>query len=264
MKNKQYNASANKNDHSPANPRVIVYTAITGSYETLRNPDVIDPKITYACFTDTPIWSNITNSTVWKICKTPRSTLDTTRKARQIKTQPHVFLDNNAFDYSVWIDGNVNITGDIFKLIESLGDFQFAGFKHYIRNCLYSEAETCIVENKDDPQIITAQTTQYKNEGFPADNGLLETNVLIRKHNDPEINHLMDLWWEQIRTHSKRDQLSLTYACWKQGITPTLMGEQNTRGNSPYFQTRAGWRTQSDQSKLSLFIDKHIRWRFRQ
>lgn len=245
-------------------PRVVIYTAITGGYETLRNPDYIDPDFTYICFSDEPFWSKLTNNTVWKICKTPKSSLDTTRKARQLKTQPHIFLDKYAFDYSVWIDGNINVTGDITKLIRSLGDFTLAGFKHYMRDCLYDEADACIQGNKDDPAIITSQINQYRSERFPPHEGLLETNVLIRKHNDPDINNLMNIWWDQIRTYSKRDQLSFTYACWKQGITPTLMGEDNSRNNSPYFQTRTGWRTQSNQSKFSIFIDKHIRWRFRQ
>lgn len=83
---------------------------------------------------------------------------------------------------------------------------------------MYEEAEECIRLGKDLPEVIEKQMERYRKEGYKADNGLVVTNVLVRKHTDKNVIKLMNLWWEEIERNSKRDQLSFNYACWKLGI----------------------------------------------
>lgn len=247
----------------PTKPRAIVYTAITGSYETLRDPDIIDKNIIYVCFTDTPVWNKLANNTVWIIRKISKSNLDPTKLARQIKTMPHLYLKEFECETSIWIDGNINIIGDIFELIKSYKNNNFICFKHYERSCAYQELNACIEQAKDNPDIMKEQMKTYIANGFPEHMGLVETNVLIRKHFDPNVIRLMEAWWNEIHQYSKRDQLSFPYVCWRQHFSPTLMGEDNARGNSAYFLVRPGWRTASNQSKLSILLERYILWRFR-
>lgn len=244
------------------NKNIVIYTAIINNYEALQNPDVIDPRITYICFTDQPLWLSFTNDTVWKIKKIPSSSLDPTRKARQVKLLPHIFLDEFMCDYSVWIDGNINIVGNIHELIDSNKDLKILGFKHPHRDCIYQELEACLELNKDDPEIMNNQIERYRKEGFPEHFGLIETNVLIRKHADADVKELMTLWWREIKEHSKRDQLSFTYVTWQENFHVHTMGNDNARGNSDFFCVRPGWRTTPTRPKWQILWDKYFAWRF--
>jgi hypothetical protein len=87
--------------------------------------------------------------------------------------------------------------------------------RHNIRDCTYQEGLECIGKNKDSHNIIEKQILQYKSESFSEHYGLSENSVLLRKHNDENIIKLMELWWNEVNNKSKRDQLSLQYAIWK-------------------------------------------------
>ena len=55
---------------------------------------------------------------------------------------------------------------------------------------------------------------------YPKNNGLWANGVLIRKHNDPDIIKMNEMWWQEIQNGSRRDQLSAPYVAWKCGLTP--------------------------------------------
>ena len=244
-------------------PRIAVYTAITGRYDTLRNPSVITPGVSYFCFTDEPRWLSFINDTAWTIAALPGGQdLDVVRKARWAKILCHRIPQLADFDYSVWIDGNVDLTGDIRRLIASLGEAPLTGFRHPFRNCLYEEGRACILEEKDDPNTIRRQLAQYRSEGYPAHHGLTETNVLIRRHQVPEVVSLMESWWSEVRQHSKRDQLSFCYAAWKTAVAYETLGDSNARGRSEYFATHPEWRIPSHASRLRILLERKfgVRW----
>ena len=46
---------------------------------------------------------------------------------------------------------------------------------------------------------------------------MVESNIIIRKHNERECIELMEEWWKEIKTNSHRDQLSFNYVLWKTG-----------------------------------------------
>lgn len=243
--------------------RIVVYTAITNNYETLRNPDVVASSVRYVCYTDQPAWHRLINDTVWELKKIPSSSLDPTRKARQIKLLPHTFLEDFDCDLSIWIDGNINIIGDVVRLAESLSNSSFVGFEHPFRTCIYQEAATCIEDKKDDPQKILQQVAKYKSEGFPENLGLTETNVLIRRHRDSSVVKLMEMWWHEVLEYSKRDQLSLYYCLWKQNFRLHTLGKTNARGSNNVFRVRDGWRTTPVKSNFEIMLEKYVTWRFK-
>jgi len=40
----------------------------------------------------------------------------------------------------------------------------------------------------------------------------------LRKHNEPLVIEAMELWWEELKYNSKRDQLSFNYSTWKTNL----------------------------------------------
>ena len=93
------------------NNKIAIYTAFTGDYDTLKEPEVIDENCDYICFSDNPDLE----SGLWKIVLMEDSTLDNNRKAKQYKLLPHKYLKD--YKYSFWLDGTFKIKGSIREYI---------------------------------------------------------------------------------------------------------------------------------------------------
>lgn len=183
--------------------RIVVYTAVVGAYDTLSPPRYLPANCDFIVFSDEALaiagWMTRPLSYIHR---------DPSRSARFVKLHPHFFLSD--YEYSVWLDANVGIGGDVAALIERLGNDKFIGtFVHPSRDCIYDEGIECIVRRKDDRLRISEQLERYRDIGVPAHGGLWETNCLVRRHNSADCIKLMTSWWRELDRGSKRDQLSL-------------------------------------------------------
>ena len=158
---------------------------------------------------------------------------DSNRNAKKYKLLPHRYLSE--YEYSLWIDGNFTVVGNIDILVEKyLKDSNIAFFNHQNtaldpRSCIYQEALTILnfgainmqktpergmLNYKDDPEIIQNQIQRYQKEGYPANNGLIKGGIILRRHNEKDVINAMESWWEEVKYNSKRDQLSFNYVAW--------------------------------------------------
>lgn len=226
---------------NPKHEKGVVYTALFGDYEDLLDPKIINENLDYICFTDNP---NL-KSNVWNIKLIPEyvgdfnkfnnkisfEELDFTRKARTIKTLPHVFLKD--YDFSIWIDAGFLIVGDIINFINRYTKKDFLGVSHSIRHCLYDEAYEVLRLKMDDEELIKKQIKKYENNNYPRNNGLIESGILFRRHGNHEIIKVMEDWFYEIINYSKRDQISFNYVAWKNNLDFDLANIYYTR--NPYF-----------------------------
>ncbi|MCM1126809.1 MAG: DUF616 domain-containing protein [Lachnospiraceae bacterium] len=189
----------------------VIYTVVTGGYDTLCEPEYIDKNFDYICFTDN---QNLT-SNVWSFRHIDNNEkLDMARLSRKYKILCHEYLTE--YDFSIYIDGKIQIIGDLRKYMEtySRGSAMLC-FPHFVRDCAYEEAEVCASIGKDVPEIIEKQMSGYSQEGYPANNGLIDGACLVRLHHDHILQNVMLSWWNEVKNKSRRDQLSFGYACWK-------------------------------------------------
>lgn len=191
--------------------RCVVYTSITGRYDDLKVPENPDPDFDYICFTDYPIKDH----PVWQFRPTLYFNADQTRIARYYKLHPHIYFQD--YDIAVWVDANIlirkNFKQQLDKFLE--GDQPLGIFTHYSRDCTYEEAIECIDSEKDETDTILRQIGQYTEEGFPRNFGLPETNMVISRPNDQRAQAVFNTWWLELDNGSKRDQLAIMYALWK-------------------------------------------------
>lgn len=199
-------------------PRIVVYTCITGGYDNIIEPTVVTPGVDYICFTDDPTLKSKT----WKFRPIPEelSGLSKVKQQRGVKILAHRYLPD--YDISVWVDGAVQVRGNIKEYLKSLDFNKYCVFipEHPARKCIYAEKDACIRAQKikgDGIPLAEKQMKRYKEEGFPANYGLVQTNVMMRRHNDPYSKELMGKWWEELKDYSHRDQLSFNYALWRIG-----------------------------------------------
>ncbi len=199
--------------------KVVVYTAIIDNYDSLILPETIVDEWDYVLFSD----NKIIGEHIFEQRMLTHYHEDPTRIARYVKTHPHEFFGE--YEYAIWVDSNILIRGN--HLYNQVRDAQAKKIlvmanPHPDRHTIDEELEKCILIKKDDPVIMTKQVEHYKSEGYKSDNGLFETGISIRRHNNEKVIHLNEIWWQEIQNGSRRDQLSFPYALWKAGITPEV------------------------------------------
>lgn len=191
----------------------VVYTCITGDYDRLSNPKFLTDGFDYVCFTD----NKAITSDVWDIRPLPKETegLPQVKKQRFVKINPHLLLSE--YDMSIWVDGNVTLKGDLNKFVKNVitSDCSVYVPKHPQRDCIYAEANAVVKMGKDKSDITRPQMERYRKEGFPERYGLLQSNIMLRKHNKLDCIKLMEDWFKELKDGSHRDQLSFNYASWK-------------------------------------------------
>ena len=197
-------------------PKIVVYTCITGGYDNILEPTYVTPGVDYICFTD----DNTLKSKTWKFRPIPEEllTYSKVKQQRAIKILAHRYLSD--YDLSIWVDGAVIVKGNITDYLKTLDTVKYSVFvpEHPARKCIYAEKDACVKIKKikgDEIAIADKQMKRYKDEGFPANYGLVQTNIMVRLHNDQYSKELMEKWWSELKDYSHRDQLSFNYALWK-------------------------------------------------
>lgn len=189
----------------------VIYTCIIGNYDSLKTHKYIDFNWDYVCYTNN---KNMKSDGIWEIKQLEFDKLDNTRNNRWHKLNPHILFSE--YEKSIYIDGNIRINSkDFFGLLK---DEIFISTIHPQRVCLYEEAEICKNARLEDKNVVDKQMEMIKKSAFPKNYGLYEANILYRRHNEEKIIKMDEEWWEFVSKQAKRDQLSLTYVCWKNNI----------------------------------------------
>ena len=190
---------------------ICVYTCITGEYDDLHEIEKPEKGVDYYCFTNN---KNLKSKT-WKIVQIENEGLDNQRLSRKIKMlgEPSVL---KKYEISVWMDASVIWDKSIVEFVEKyLNNGIFAAFRHHQRTTVKDEAASCWRLRKDTKESITQALEFLEAEGFMDDVGLYEMTVFAKRHGNEVVKRTMKLWFETVRDHSKRDQLSFPYAIWK-------------------------------------------------
>lgn len=190
--------------------RKICYTAITGDYDKLKEPTVVTNGWRYICFTDSKIESN-----TWEIVNIPSELMELSnvKKQRMLKICPNRYLPN--YDECIWIDGNITVQCNLNDFVEDNCKGNFCTVTHPMRNCIYDECDVVKKGNIDTSEHTEAIKKKLKLRGFPANNGLAETNLIYRK-NTNDVNRLCDEWGFQMLVNgTHRDQLMFNFVEWK-------------------------------------------------
>lgn len=224
----------------------VVFTAIFGNYDNLKTPEYINPDWDYVCFTDN---KNV-ESDVFTIKHVNQRFENVTKNARMIKLLSHLFLIN--YEYSLWIDGSVKLRGkNIDELVNhNLSANYISLHNHVKRDCVYEEADACMLAKKDGNDILARQIAEYRNEGLPESVGVFETAEIARRQWAPEVQMLNSLWWQQLDAFSIRDQVALPFVFWKHNFTSFVM--EGNQWLDAYFHM---YKHRASQSKHNTAVE---------
>lgn len=188
-------------------PKIAIVSAVSGGYDAFHPPHVIDSRFDYIVYSDTLV----SNPGIYDVRLLPYIDTDSTRSARFVKTNIKNLLPD--YDYVMWIDANILITGDIHPLFDDFikSDMEFSAMLHPVRTSPFEEMEACIKAGKDDVEAIREQRDYYKRQVYDSSK-LIESNILFYKINGPHVGDFLKIWWNQIDMYSRRDQFSINYA----------------------------------------------------
>ena len=202
----------------------IIYTVITGNYDSIKQPLVIEEGVEYVLFTNNP---EIKDAGVWKVVQIPSEEWSgrTAREnnillSRKVKMLPHEYLPVGA-EWSIYIDADMVIKRPLTELLNNLHpETLFAAFRHSYCRKVQDEIEDLLAKNMVQPEQVKEQWQKYTEWGFKDDLGISENGLLIRRHNDARIVKLMELWWEEYKKGCLRDQVSLMPCLYRTGFIP--------------------------------------------
>lgn len=193
--------------------KFVVYTVITGGFDTVRQPDVIDPRFDYILFTDTV---TIPKIGAWLVREIEYECNDLRKKSRFPKIHPEVLL--SSYQASLYIDGNISITSQyVYDRCIELAEkgIDWAGIKHQGRENLYDEINAIIGLGWVHDYEVMDWYQFLRKDGYSNYNGMFENNIIFRLHT-PAVKRINELWWWTIEEKVvKRDQFSLMYAIGK-------------------------------------------------
>lgn len=226
--------------------KLAIYTAIFGKFDILKSPKIINKDIKYICFTDRKM-----KCKPWEV-KIVKPEYDLQRENRKYKILSHKFFED--YDYTIYLDGQYVIMSDLSQNVEKwLNNNDIALLKHPKRNCLYEEAKACIEKGKDDIDLIKKQIVKYKNEGYPENNGLTANGFIIRRHTK-KIEEFNELWWNEVKNFSLRDQISFCYVINKLKMNYSIIPiEYPVKGNYEFLKLRTHG---SSLSYLKLYLNQ--------
>lgn len=197
--------------------RIVVYTAITGNYDKLKDPLFLTDNITYVCFTN----NRTIKSKIWNVEYIKDDFLDNMHLAKHFKMNPHQYFPD--YEISIWVDGKYQILDDFRSYIAQYQKkSSILCFPHPERQCICDELAACILCTSANNRDMINQVSDYLRDGYPLNYGLYEGGCIMRFHNDEIIKMLMKKWEDEVYKYSVRDQLSFPYICWKNKILPDI------------------------------------------
>ena len=204
--------------------KLAVYTAITGGYENLVRPLLLETDVDYFVLTDEPNRYEVDWATV---IECPYRAHRPVRTARYIKTHPHFWFPDH--DYAIWLDANVLPSAPLSLLIERLdhSPYDAAFIEHPLRFNFMEEGNALIEANLDDKKLIEEQMLRYANTAELFAQNLIETNLFVCRPQMPVTRKMMSLWWQELNNYSHRDQLSINYAIYSSGLSWVSLFEEN-------------------------------------
>lgn len=212
-------------------PRLVIYTVLTGSKEPLGNPLTelppgasSDLELDFVCFTD----NRSLQSDVWTFRYLDQLPLPPEKLSRRPKAMPAEYLPE--WEYSLYIDNIVQ-----FKRLPQASDlhserpYVFKLFQHPTRSDPLQEAEAILQVGYEKAERIANQLDFYaKLMPLESITPLSTCTVMLRQHGHPLVQRFGQVWWEQILTFCKRDQMSFDFALkWSGAAVEYFPGTMN-------------------------------------
>lgn len=190
---------------------MVVFTGVFGRPDVLCEPAVPLDGVDLVCYTDL----EFTGQSAFRMIELHLDSLSPPKRNRRVKIWwPEIF---DCFDYSLYMDSNVELRVDPHELIRFLEPgSDIAVFRHPDRDCPYQEGRVCMRAGMADSTLVRRQLAYYRAAGLWPRSGLWAGTFILRRHT-PRMQVFSETWWREVETFSGRDQISFPYVVWLLG-----------------------------------------------
>ena len=220
--------------------RVAVYTCITNNYDALNEPLSIEENCDYFFITDKKGEEQISADSVYKIVDidkvVPQRVASPKDKNRYCKSHGYeIFKD---YDYSIYLDGNIQIVKPVLSLLELINAVGVAVHKHPYADDVYEETLCNSLSSRITKEEADSAMKWLWERGMPRFYGMPECSVILCDNKNPLAGKLLDDWFcNYDKGVAKRDQMYMAFTLWKMDVgideVGTLPGNWRTNG---YFE----------------------------
>lgn len=194
-------------------PRVTVFTCAIGNYDWIHRPRHQPAEIDFLRFSNKKPW----NLRGWQHRDLPELPENPSFRvmSRFPKLRPQDALPQD-YDIGVWIDSSVEVLGDIKPLLEAFyaSGADMALFSHPSGRSVIEEIDFALATNKIPSEFHAAavrQRERYQAAGI-ADQKIIEATILFYQLQSAAARTFGQVWWDEIRTYTERDQVSQPFA----------------------------------------------------
>ena len=194
----------------------VFYTVNFGSYDPTHDSEIYTPIIEQGwdviLFTDN---TTLTSTPTRQVIVVPLMYNNPRLTAKYYKLHPHRVLPAH-YTHSLFSDARLLPTSDLLATVAkySATGGEFLAFRHKERECIYDEGKIVSQLKLDWSSRVDHQMTRYRELGFPAKYGLIDSACLFRSHHSPEVVRLHEYWYHEVMSGSTRDQLSFNFVLW--------------------------------------------------
>jgi hypothetical protein len=214
----------------------VLYACTDLAYDQIFTPVAMTPGVDFVLFADRR--PRFVRGWEWRPLPPEVAGLSPTMANRFAKFFPHKILPEA--ELSIYVDANTLMLADLGPLV---AEFRASGadiglFPHKQRFDIFEEFEFARKVGKvppDDAAKGAAQLAFYRAEGLPEAHLFTENAIIFRRHGSPKLEAAMELWWQQMQTYTRRDQLSLPYVLFKSDLAVKLW-DWNYKFENPYFR----------------------------
>jgi hypothetical protein len=184
-----------------SNVMLTVYTVIINNYDTLR-PVCYADDVDWICFCNKQVKGRKPWRTVIVEAEPPFN-----RASRERKILSHLHVPHP----SLYIDGHYEVIGDVKEFCGRLDEYAADIYQpaHYRR--LAEEAKACIRLGKCSEKEIDAQMDRYRKMGLN-NARIAQGGIIFRPRITEKLRRMELIWWEEIMSHTHRDQVSQPFA----------------------------------------------------
>ena len=196
--------------------KTAVITYLMGNDDELLEPHYPNETWDLVCFTN----RKDVKSDNWNVVfvEDKENGINDKRFANFFKFNPFTSLYSSFqinYDICITVDANIRINKDLDSIVSfyspTMYDMTLA--KHPLRNCVFAECNAITGEKKDSKEAVSQNVKLFEKEGYPINNGLYQTTVMIWK-NTQATQLLSSEFWKIYNNMSERDQILLPYCLW--------------------------------------------------
>ncbi len=197
----------------------VIYTFVRTGESLPKIPDM-NPENGYVCFTnDANLYAKRGLNFPWKMFKVDdladflQLQTQSIKLKEFIKLHPHLFFKN--FNTSIWIDSQYDCIKDPTEIIKKIKPATFVlGLDDAYIDCAYKE----LIHTKKHAYMTATEFNAVlqimKWCKYPQHNGMIDSSILVRKHNDERCQQVMNKVWNFVNNTYANDRLFLNLVLW--------------------------------------------------